>query len=84
MTPQAALSFVPLNVSVAVPVLTNNTRLVVVLDGVGRIPVRFYAPRRPSRCVLGKKSAAFSWNKVRQTGLVEAVINGHATLGIEA
>ena len=61
----------------------TGTRLVAALDGTGRIPVRFYAPRRPRACRVNGSKRTFEWNPDRKTGLVEVIVSRTARLDVQ-
>jgi hypothetical protein len=61
---------------------SDRRRLMVQLDGTGRIPVRFFAPGRPAACRLDGTKQAFEWNAAKHTGLAEAIVQGQSRLEI--
>jgi hypothetical protein len=53
-------------------------RLTVRLEGVGRIPVLFWSPRRPDVCRVNGKATACEWNAARRSGRIEVLLDGKA------
>ena len=54
----------------------DNKGLTAKLEGIGRIPVRFYSPAKPASVTFDGQNIPFKWNELKMTGLVEVVLNG--------